>query len=736
MIKQTERIRKMKINIVQGDIFSVSCDACVNPTDVGLSGSGGLDRAIHQKCGAALEQECAPLRGNMKPGMTVVTSGCGLPVKYILHTVSPKCADEKTEDYENLRDCYFNILRAASEKSGEIRHLAVPLVGTGRAGYSMSGRHYGKSLKSLTAVTILSSIVRFFAENIHYRMIEEITIVCSSQEKYECMKETYRWIFGKGLSKRERIRGSLLGGAIGDALGYPVEFRSGREALIKDYILDEETGLALISDDTQMTLFTACGLLWGHTRGCMRGIGADYWHYIKIAYMDWLKTQIPEYNPKTPVSWIRNIPQLNELRAPGNTCLSALETGGGSLEEPVNNSKGNGAVMRIAPVPLYGAANRHWGQEYNALVCAETSAITHGHPLGWLSAVALGNLLYDIMLNFSLAYSVEDTVQFLRKNYAEYPETERMIALIEEAELLAGMTGYTSSTDLIAEFDIMEKLGEGWVGEEALAVSLFCVLATAGIDVEHCLWNAVGNRGDSDSMGSIAGQIWGAYFGERAFPSKWLEKLELRSVIEEIADDLASDCQMSEYSSYVDPAWVRKYLSGQENTHVPGPGEEARRLFVQRFFEAEPSNSFEVRQTGSDGSMKTKYRVVLKDGKLFHVANTKEDAHTGFHFGVTDQHYDAERRVYAEGHGWVRYYEDDSVEGDYCNISFQLIPNRIDHTLEIFGRTRDRLRGTVRRRIDEWGNPMEIELKGPFSYMELNLPDVIALAVRGGKFEF
>ena len=77
---------------------------------------------------------------------------------------------------------------------------------------------------------------------------------------------------------RERIRGSLLGGAIGDALGYPVEFMDRNSILEKfgknglsEFCSFDKNGYAVISDDTQMTLFTANGLLYGITRWCTHG---------------------------------------------------------------------------------------------------------------------------------------------------------------------------------------------------------------------------------------------------------------------------------------------------------------------------------------------------------------------------------------------------------------------------------------------------------------------------------
>lgn len=138
----------------------------------------------------------------------------------------------------------------------------------------------------------------------------------------------------------DKIRGALIGGAIGDALGYPVEFLTldmivGKygEQGITAYVFDRASGKALISDDTQMTLFTANGILFGETRGRMRGIGASPHDYVAMAYQDWLTTQYADYQTGSQtkrydcgrgVSWLLDVPALYSRRAPGNTCISAL----------------------------------------------------------------------------------------------------------------------------------------------------------------------------------------------------------------------------------------------------------------------------------------------------------------------------------------------------------------------------------------------------------------------------
>ena len=671
----------MKIEIIHGDLLQVNCDAIVNPTDIYLSGNGGLDKIIQQKGGNELKAQCNNLRPKMKKDLAVVTDGCRLPFKHIIHVASPHVRQEKNENYEFLKQCYWNILTKASGQR-DIHHLALPLVGTGVGGYSLLEPYYTIPV-ALTPVTILSAIALFPHEYIHCRPLEKITIVCHSLQDYIRMKETYKWLFNVHLTpKYDRLHGAMLGGAIGDAFGYPVEFSNAQDSWIKEYILDPETNKALISDDTQMTLFTATGLLFGYTRSCLRGIGADYWHYIGISYQDWYKTQYPQNtlkeNPYRYSSWRAKIPELNHRRAPGTTGLSSIEQGLGSIEHPLNHSKGCGGVMRIAPIPLYGAANRHWDQKYNARACAQTAALTHGHPLGWLPAAALGNILFDIMIGFSLSYAIEDTIRLLQKQYGEYEDTKTMVDLIERAVLLAENNGYTSSVNLIAEFDIIEQLGEGWVGEEALAIGLFCALIGTGRGFDQCLWNAVGHRGDSDSTGTIAGQIWGAYYGKSAIEEKWLKDLELREVIEEVADDLYNDNKMSEYGSYQDPVWIRKYMSGKYNEPVNN------------------QNKYELYHT----YFTDKEQITVQDGTF--IQNGETTGHYTLHDGGT-------------------------ITGYFDHSSFTVLHDHANHNAEIFcDHGPDRWLGTLYVKTDELNNPLEVKYNNAYA---LNLIKAISQLV-------
>ena len=155
----------------------------------------------------------------------------------------------------------------------------------------------------------------------------------------------------------DKYRGCLVGGAAGDALGYPVEFLT-EQAILARYGQEGITGYELkngtaeISDDTQMTLFTATGLLLATTRRMTRGISGTYTDYIRLTYTDWYRTQSQRYPlpGNSHCSWLVNQPELFACRAPGITCLSALSgSGQGTIEHPINQSKGCGGIMRVAP---------------------------------------------------------------------------------------------------------------------------------------------------------------------------------------------------------------------------------------------------------------------------------------------------------------------------------------------------------------------------------------------------
>lgn len=365
---------------------------------------------------------------------------------------------------------------------------------------------------------------------------------------------------------RDRIRGCMIGGAVGDALGWPVEFKGERQIFnkywpdgIKEYDLNG-AGIAEITDDTQMALFTANGILYGETRGNLRGIASPPRNYVAKAYQDWLATQESSQRPGE-ISWLYDVRELHETRAPGGTCLRALREQNeapGMIDDYVkaelNNSKGCGGIMRVAPMGL-----RNW-KDIKALDYegAQLAAITHGHSLGYMPAAVLVHIINRIVYPERPDMPLKAIILEARDSVAELfrgdPFLPKLRGIIDQAVDLAEQS---DASDL----ENIHRLGEGWVAEETLGISLYCALKYQK-DFSKGVIVSVNHKGDSDSTGAVTGNILGALVGYEAIEEKWKERLELKEVILELSDDLCYGCLMTEYGNYEDRDWMRKYIYG------------------------------------------------------------------------------------------------------------------------------------------------------------------------------
>ena len=380
------------------------------------------------------------------------------------------------------------------------------------------------------------------------------------------------------LPELDRALGCLVGGAVGDALGYPVEFakwpfisyRYGEPGITR-YELDRR-GLAQISDDTQMTLFTAAGVLLGLTRGYMRGIMARLDSYCQYTYIDWLHTQ--EWRSRKEGarvdSWLMDVPELYARRAPGNTCLTALK----ALEakqEVKNDSCGCGGVMRTAPIAVisYYNGTARGGLAYYDMLAAEAARLTHKHPLGFLPSAVLNDILMQILEGKAhdaetlraVVLEASDRLPSIKsyddddKTYGElWPQyVARQQEILRQAlDLAAADT---------PDYEAIERIGGGWTGHEALAIAVYSAVKHAD-NFEDAIVSAVNHSGDSDSTGAVCGNIVGTLLGRSAIPSHYTDNLELLDVIEEIANDLYEGCIISEYDRRETPEkrrWEEKY---------------------------------------------------------------------------------------------------------------------------------------------------------------------------------
>ena len=333
-----------------------------------------------------------------------------------------------------------------------------------------------------------------------------------------------------------RLLGLLFGGAAGDALGYTVEFTSREQILarypqglsraeqIEDVRADGSGQTLPISDDTQMTLYVLDGLLewieWAND-GQMADPAASVW----LACLRWWRTQhgwYPNGAPQPPQRWLDAHRELHVQRAPGNACLSGLDRPEMGLPRDPSNpeSKGCGTVMRSAP---YGMVPRL--EDHLVVSLARQGAVlTHGHPAAWSSAAAYALMISALMGGQPLQEAVHSSMDWLRQHTQKEPDGGTLAALERAVTLASGPAGGDGdSGDHSGEVELPAELGEGWVAEEALAIAAYSVLRTAGAStdpqdhLERALRIAISHSGDSDSTGSLAGQMLGAHYGTAIF---------------------------------------------------------------------------------------------------------------------------------------------------------------------------------------------------------------------------
>lgn len=315
--------------------------------------------------------------------------------------------------------------------------------------------------------------------------------------------------------RKDQILECLLAGAMGDALGADIEFAN--LAQIRTRFARGLANLPIhqgvqgaITDDTQMTLFTAEGLVRAAVRWTLKGICHPP-GVIHHALLRWLVTQ--GETPRAEVDDIGLVAdrRLHARRAPGLTCLDALRQARNFGAQAGNGSKGCGTIMRVAPIAF---VPEHRVRD----LAMECSALTHGHPTGQEAAAAWALILRSLADGDDLEQAAATHA------YSFGAETRDAI-----------MRGLRTPADGLPE--TTEQLGGGWTAEEALSIAIHACRCAR--DLEHGLMVAVTHSGDSDSTGAIAGNALGLMFPGQAWSHRWAAQVECRDLIERLAMDLA-----------------------------------------------------------------------------------------------------------------------------------------------------------------------------------------------------
>jgi ADP-ribosylglycohydrolase len=304
---------------------------------------------------------------------------------------------------------------------------------------------------------------------------------------------------------RDRARAMFYGMALGDALGWPVEFldlpqiwsKYGRAGIT------EPPDPALYTDDTQMSAALAEALIEAGHKELDSLMGA-----VARQFIGWKR------HPSTPG------------RAPGATSIrgvSALERGAPWRQAGVKDSKGCGSCMRVAPVGYLFQADLARLER----VAKAQGMLTHRHPTADVACVAAAYLV-KLALD---GVSHEAYIAALHGQVGgRAPEFDAAINRLES------VLGWPDEETALRE--IGPTRGGGWMAQEAVAMALYCVLRRPA-DFAASVRLAANIGGDSDSVAALAGAIQGVRLGSSAIPAEWLERLENREYLTGLADRLA-----------------------------------------------------------------------------------------------------------------------------------------------------------------------------------------------------
>ncbi|WP_308120283.1 ADP-ribosylglycohydrolase family protein [Streptomyces bambusae] len=361
---------------------------------------------------------------------------------------------------------------------------------------------------------------------------------------------------------RSRVRGSLLGAALGDALGAPVAGLSLdgiREAHGPAGLTDPAPAYGrrgAVTASTQLTLFTVDGLIRAHVR---RDTGA--WHPptdIHRAYLRWAATQ-HDWGPderRPDNGWLAREEWLYARRGPDRTCLTGFgDDVLGTLDRPKNpTARDAAATVRSSPFGLLVG----WDPALVLQLAVECAAQSHGHPTAYLSAGAVAVIVHGLSRGDALEPAVRRALALLAPRPGHQPVADALLRAL------------AAVTDGVPSPEIVESLSPGDgrdavppPAEDALAVAVWCALVAE--DVRHGLRLAVNHGGDSTATGALCGALLGALHGETALPAAWLAELEGRATILELADDFALEMTQGpslHSPTTSSPAWLARYPRG------------------------------------------------------------------------------------------------------------------------------------------------------------------------------
>ncbi len=493
----------MNIELIKADITTLSVDAIVNAANSSLLGGGGVDGAIHRKGGPAILEACMGIRdrqGGCVTGDAVITTGGNLPAKYVIHTVGPVWNGDKEEKAKLLASCYRNSLQLAIENG--IKTIAFPNISTGIYHFP----------KEKAAVIALEAVRNFKPSDAFNRIL----FVCFDDENYSIYERLLKeQITAK--SSRNPVKDALLGLAVGDALGVPVEFVS-REALRYNPVTNmraygtHQQKAGTWSDDSALTFCLAEMLC-----------GSYDLQNLANRFVKWKKYGHWSAHGRVFDIGIATSAAISELARGCNPVLA-----GGSDED----SNGNGSLMRILPLIFY-TKKLPMPQRFEHV--REVSSLTHGHIRSIIACFIYTEFAIQLLSGAAKTAALE----FLHTEVSSFLDAHPDCPEAECKKFRRILHNPTDSNS----FTAIEKAQETEVNSNGyvlstLEASLWCLMTTD--NYSDAVLKAVNLGSDTDTTAAVTGGLAGLLYGCESIPATWIAVLARRNDIEDLAQRLAA----------------------------------------------------------------------------------------------------------------------------------------------------------------------------------------------------
>lgn len=348
----------------------------------------------------------------------------------------------------------------------------------------------------------------------------------------------------------DKFEGGIIGSAVGDAFGYPLmklTFEEICETFEKkgamELAVSRKTGTALLTEATQMSLFTADGILWAQNEH-VSDENAAVANYVFYSYQLWLymqtktiasreyewlfdKSKNPNMSSLLKSKGLGRARRLNDINI--NALLDADNNNYGTLNKRVNENTDAGAVKRVVPVGLF------YGQTPDMAfrMGCDIGAVTHSHPDGYLPCGVYAAIVAQLIGDKPIDEAVNDAMVIL----ASYPDNDNTYQMLQSAVDMAG------DEDIDPQEGIPE-LGDGFSAVSCLAIAVYSALLHQS-NYKYAIELATNHDGDSAACGAITGGILGAWYGLKKLPKDWIKKVQYRSLLETVADVLYENSSYS-----------------------------------------------------------------------------------------------------------------------------------------------------------------------------------------------